>query len=85
MSPPLNGRTTLAVSVEMSKNKDLSCLIYRIVLTTKKSLKVSDFCHCPLAWLPWVEAPVSLPLNGKTMLAVLVGMAKNKDISCLIY
>jgi hypothetical protein len=40
-------------------------------------LKLSDVCHCPLAWLPWVEATISPPLNGRTMLAVSGGMAKN--------
>ncbi len=75
----------LAVSVGIAINKGLRCLIYEIVLTAMKSLKVSDVCHCPLAWLPWVEAPVSPSFNGRTRLVVSVGMAKNKVLSCLIY
>ncbi len=55
------------------------------IITTMKLFKVSDVCHCPLAWLPWVEAPVSPPLNGKVSLAVSVGMAKNKGKNCFTY
>jgi hypothetical protein len=52
VSSLLNGRMMLAVSVGIAINKGLRCLIYEIVLTAMKSLKVSDVCHCPLAWLP---------------------------------
>jgi hypothetical protein len=53
------------------------------IIKTMKSLKVSNVCHCPLALLPCVEAPFSLPLKGRTTLAVSVGMAKNKGYKCL--
>ncbi len=40
--------------------------------------KVSEVGQCPLAGLPWIEAPVLPPVNGRTTLAVSVGIAKNK-------